>query len=255
MLCLCFLYFSFAIAWTARTHNCNLMCERRHKMRHSDDIISRRRPGVRWVTVTSWVFWAEKEETERREQTRLEELCNMNPTQQTRKGVFLFFLPICSVHCIHSVSVCLRWLFRSTFTWGKKRVHLKHTGTQAYCLKHTLKSTHTHAGMYIHTHSSPTYKQSFLRTGNPSTHVPVLLGNQSSVTVCMPSPLKTHKQVDRKLHKLLELCSFKHTHTLDNRAKPEQADTRHSCPPIHQRWIHTKYYFTAYKHKTLFHYL
>lgn len=62
-------------------------------MRHADDIISgeaawRERGGCDMRESV----WGEEEETERREQTWLEELCNRNPTQQTRKSLFLPFL-------------------------------------------------------------------------------------------------------------------------------------------------------------------
>lgn len=63
---------------------------------------------------------------------------------------------------------------------------------QHKALKHAAE-IHTHA--YTSTHN---YKHSFLRTGNPSTHVPVLPGNQGSVTQRMPELLNaTQMRRDR----------------------------------------------------------
>lgn len=111
--------------------------------------------------------------------------------------------------------------------------------TQA--VKHTAK---THICACRHAYTPPpshtTYKQSFPGTGNPSTHVPVLLSNHSSVTLCMPPPFKMHKQVDRGTNRHTSCSSLQSLWAAQKKhqiSEQKLADSGHSCPPVRQPWI------------------
>lgn len=163
----------------------------------------------------AWRLWhiesvgVEEKETECRKQTGWRSYATQIQLR-LKKGLFCLF-PVCVCVCVLDDFYVALWLEAKSAL----KTH-RHSSVP-------LKSAHTRALA-----RPPTYKQSFLRTGNPSTHVPVLLGNQSSVTVCMPLPLKTHKQADRHTHiklQLLKRRSFKSTEK-ENRQIAEPKPSR-----------------------------